>query len=152
MQKQLTFGTDAREAVLKGVEKLAKAVVSTLGPRGRRAVLDKSWGGPLITKDGASVAQEIELRDRAENLGAMLVREAASKTADRAGDGTTTATLLAWAIFREAMRHLSVGANPAAMIRGMREATEEIKAGLAKNAKKVRSKEDIKAVATIASN
>ncbi len=152
MQKQLTFDTEAREAVLRGVEKLARAVVSTLGPRGRAAILDKSWGGPLVTKDGASVAQEIELRDKTENLGAQLVKEAASKTADRAGDGSTTATLLAWSLFREAMKHLTVGANPAALIRGMREAAREAEDFLGRQAKKVRSNADIKAVATVASN
>lgn len=152
MAKQLTFDTEAREAVLRGVEKLSQAVVSTLGPKGRCAVLDKSWGGPVITKDGASVAQEIDLRDKAENLGAQLVREAAQKTADRAGDGTTTATLFTAAIFREAMRHLSVGANAAALQAGLRRAAEEAKKQLLASAKKVQGNDDIKAVATIASN
>ena len=152
MTKQLTFDVDARDAVLKGVEKLAHAVISTLGPKGRTAVLDKSWGGPQITKDGASVAREIELRDKDENLGAQLVKEAASKTSDRAGDGTTTATLLAYSIYREAMRHLTVGVDPAALRRGLFAAVSVVKEELARNAKKVRSNEDIKAIATIASN
>ncbi|KAA3613437.1 MAG: chaperonin GroEL [Planctomycetota bacterium] len=152
MQKQLTFDTEAREAVLRGVEKLSRAVISTLGPKGRCAVLDKSWGGPLITKDGVSVAQEIELRDKNENLGAQLVKEAASKTADRAGDGTTTATLLAATLYREAMRHLTVGANPAALIQGLRAGLEEVKKQLSKSATPVKSNADIKSVATIASN
>ncbi|TAH35917.1 MAG: chaperonin GroEL [Planctomycetota bacterium] len=152
MPKHLTFDSEAREAVLRGVEKLSRAVVSTLGPKGRSAVLDKSWGGPLITKDGASVAQEIELRDRTENLGALLVREAASKTADRAGDGTTTATLLAASTYKEALRHITVGADPAALQRGLRKAMDEVKAQLAQNSKKVRGIEDLKAVATVASN
>ena len=152
MPKQLLFDTEARDAVLRGVEKLSQAVVSTLGPKGRCAVLDKSWGGPLITKDGASVAQEIELRDKVENLGAQLVKQAASKTADRAGDGTTTATLLAACIYREALRHLAVGADPMALQRGLRKATDEVKAQLAANAKKVKGNDEIKAVATIASN
>ncbi|MAW62068.1 MAG: chaperonin GroEL [Planctomycetes bacterium] len=151
-EKQLTFDTDAREAVLAGVEKLAKAVVSTLGPKGRCAVLDKSWGGPLITKDGVTVARDIELPNKSENLGAQLVKEAASKTNDRAGDGTTTATLLAWSLYRGALRHLTVGADPQALIRGMRTAAEDVKAFLAKNAKKVKDNEAIQAVATIASN
>ena len=151
-EKQLTFDTDAREAVLAGVEKLARAVVSTLGPKGRCAVLDKSWGGPLITKDGVTVARDIELPDKSENLGAQLVKEAASKTNDRAGDGTTTATLLAWKIYQGALRHLTVGADPQALIRGMRSAAEEVKTYLAKNAKKVSDNESIRAVATIAAN
>ncbi|MCH2101325.1 MAG: chaperonin GroEL [Planctomycetes bacterium] len=151
-EKQLTFDTDAREAVLAGVEKLAKAVVSTLGPKGRCAVLDKSWGGPLITKDGVTVARDIELPDKSENLGAQLVKEAASKTNDRAGDGTTTATLLAWSLYRGALRHLTVGADPQALIRGMRTAAEDVKAHLANNAKKVEDNDAIQAVATIAAN
>lgn len=151
-EKQLTFDTDAREAVLAGVEKLAKAVVSTLGPKGHCAVLDKSWGGPLVTKDGVTVARDIELSDKSENLGAQLVKQAASKTNDRAGDGTTTATLLAWSLYRNALRHLTVGADPQALIRGMRGAAEEVKAYLAKNAKQVKDNEAIKAVATIAAN
>lgn len=151
-EKQLTFDTDARDAVLAGVEKLAKAVVSTLGPKGRCAVLDKSWGGPLITKDGVTVARDIELPNKAENLGAQLVKEAASKTNDRAGDGTTTATLLAWSLYRHALRHLTVGADPQALIRGMRAAAEDVKTFLAKNAKKVQDNASIQAVATIAAN
>ncbi len=151
-QKQLTFDTDAREAVLAGVEKLAQAVVSTLGPKGRCAVLDKSWGGPLITKDGVTVARDIELADKNENLGAQLVKEAASKTNDRAGDGTTTATLLAWSIYKNSLRHLTVGADQQAMIRGMRLAADEVQAFLKKNATPVSSNKDIKAIATIAAN
>ncbi|MDP7560479.1 MAG: chaperonin GroEL, partial [Planctomycetota bacterium] len=152
MPKELSFDVDARDAVSKGVEKLATAVVSTLGPKGRCAVLDKSWGGPTVTKDGHSVAKEIELQDKAENLGAQLVREAASKTSDRAGDGTTTATLLAWSIFKKAQRHLSVGASPTGMIRGMRSALAEVKEYLNNNSTTLNSNDDIRAVATIASN
>ncbi len=153
MQKQLTFDVEARQAVARGVDKLARAVISTLGPKGRNAVLDKSWGGPTVTKDGATVAKEIELRDKNENLGAQLVKEAATKTADRAGDGTTTATLLASSLFQEAMRHLAVGADPAALIRGMRRAAEHLRSELGRKAMKVRGNpEAIKAVATIASN
>jgi chaperonin GroEL len=150
--KQLTFDTDAREAVLAGVEKLAQAVVSTLGPKGRCAVLDKSWGGPLITKDGVTVARDIELSDKNENLGAQLVKEAASKTNDRAGDGTTTATLLAWSIYKNSLRHLTVGADQQAMIRGMRQAADQVQAFLKKNAQLVTSNKEIKAVASIAAN
>jgi len=123
MVKQLVFENDAREAVLRGVTKLAKAVVSTLGPRGRNAVLDKGWGGPTVTKDGVTVAEEIELENRYENMGAKLVKEAASKTSDAAGDGTTTATLLAHAICEEGMRHLTAGCNHAELIKGIRAAT-----------------------------
>ena len=152
MTKQLTFEVDARDALSKGVEKLARAVVSTLGPKGRCAVLDKSWGGPNVTKDGHSVAKEIELADKTENLGALLVREAAVKTSERAGDGTTTATLLAWSIYREALRHLRVGASPAGMIRGLREASAGTCSYLASKSKKVGGNADIKAIATVASN
>ncbi|MFK5956776.1 MAG: chaperonin GroEL [Planctomycetota bacterium] len=152
MQKQLTFHGDAREAILNGVEKLAKAVVSTLGPKGRCAVLDKSWGGPTITKDGVTVARDIDLLDRSENLGAQLVKQAATKTNDRAGDGTTTATLLAWSLYREALRHLAVGANPAALIRGMHKGTAHVKKQLEKSAKPVKDNAAILDVATIASN
>ncbi len=152
MQKELTFHSDAREAILQGVEKLATAVVSTLGPKGRCAVLDKSWGGPVVTKDGVTVARDIDLSDKSENLGAQLVKQAATKTNDRAGDGTTTATLLAWQIYKAALRHLAVGADPAAMIRGLRKATDAVYVSLEKNAKPVRDNDAIKAVATIASN
>ena len=152
MQKQLTFHGEAREAILRGVEKLAKAVVSTLGPMGRCAVLDKSWGGPNITKDGVAVARDIELMDKAENLGAQLVKQAATKTNDRAGDGTTTATLLAWVLYRDALRHLAVGADPSALIRGMHKATAEVKKQLKKSAKPVKDNAAILDVATIASN
>ncbi len=151
-QKELTFDTEAREAILAGVEKLAKAVVSTLGPKGRCAVLDKSWGGPTVTKDGVTVARDIELRDKAENLGAQLVKQAAAKTNDRAGDGTTTATLLAWALYRRSMRYLAVGADAQAMIRGLRSTANKALKYLAKNKQQVTDNEAIKAVATIAAN
>lgn len=152
MQKQLTFHGEAREAILSGVEKLAKAVVSTLGPKGRCAVLDKSWGGPTITKDGVTVARDIDLLDKSENLGAQLVKQAATKTNDRAGDGTTTATLLAWSLYREALRHLAVGANPAALISGMQKGSQYVKKQLEKSAKPVNDNAAILDVATIASN
>ncbi|UCD76028.1 MAG: chaperonin GroEL, partial [Phycisphaerales bacterium] len=117
--KDLAFDNDARKALLKGVEKLAAAVKSTLGPRGRNAVLDKSWGGPTVTKDGVTVAEEIELRDKVENMGAQLVKEAASKTSDDAGDGTTTATVFAEALFRAGLRQVAAGADANALVRGM---------------------------------
>ena len=149
MVKQLVFENDAREAVLRGVAKLAKAVVSTLGPRGRNAVLDKGWGGPTVTKDGVSVAEEIELEDRYENMGAKLVREAASKTSDAAGDGTTTATLLAHAIAEEGMKYLTAGANHAELIKGIKAATTALVDELKKMAKPVPGN-DYKAIAQVA--
>ncbi|GAB4137287.1 MAG: chaperonin GroEL [Planctomycetota bacterium] len=154
MVKQLVFENDARESVLRGVTKLAKAVVSTLGPRGRNAVLDKGWGGPTITKDGVTVAEEIELSNPYENMGAKLVREAASKTSDVAGDGTTTATLLAQAICEEGMKHLTSGANHAEMLRGLRIAADAVVDELKKMAEKVPGTdvEKIKQVAAIAAN
>ena len=124
--KQLAFDSDARTALLEGVSKLAAAVKSTLGPRGRNVVLDKGWGGPLVTKDGVTVAEEIELKDKTENLGAKLVREAASKTSTVAGDGTTTATVLTEAIFREALRNIAAGADAMALNRGMKAAVEAV--------------------------
>ncbi len=151
-KKELTYDTDAREAILAGVEKLAQAVVSTLGPRGRCAILDKSWGGPLITKDGVTVARDIELSDKDENLGAQIVKQAATKTNDRAGDGTTTATLLAWSIYREALRHLSSGADTQGLITGMRKASAAVTEGLKNKSKKVGGIDGIRAVATIAAN
>ncbi|MCY2956679.1 MAG: chaperonin GroEL [Planctomycetota bacterium] len=149
MVKQLVFENDAREAVLRGVSKLAKAVVSTLGPRGRNAVLDKGWGGPTVTKDGVTVAEEIELEDPYENMGAKLVKEAASKTSETAGDGTTTATLLAAAICEEGMKYLTAGANHAELIKGIRAATEKMVAQLKVMAKAVPST-DYKAIGQVA--
>ncbi len=119
MAKDLAFEADARTALLAGVEKLAAAVKSTLGPRGRNAIIDKSWGGPTVTKDGVTVAEEIELLDKTENMGAKLVREAASQTSKVAGDGTTTATVLTEAIFRKAFRNLAAGADPMSLNRGL---------------------------------
>ncbi len=152
MQKQLTFDVKAREAILNGVEKLARAVVSTLGPKGRNAVLEKSWGGPTVTHDGVAVARDIDLRDKNENLGAQLVKQAATKTNDRAGDGTTTATLLAWRIYKESLRHLAVGASPAALIRGMRAGAEETTKRLKAVSKPVKNADDIEAVALVSAN
>ena len=124
--KDLTFDVEARKKMLQGVEKLSLAVKSTLGPRGRNAVLDKSWGGPTVTKDGVTVAEEIELRDKTENQGAQLVKEVASKTSDDAGDGTTTATILAEAIFKNGLRSLASGTDANAMVRGIRRATKAV--------------------------
>src|SRR5712691_10089272 len=113
--KQLSYSDEARQKLLAGVSKLARAVSATLGPRGRNAVIDKGWGSPTITKDGVTVAEEIELSDPYENMGAQLVKEAASKTSDAAGDGTTTATVLAEAIFKEGLKALAAGADPMAL-------------------------------------
>src|SRR5438045_3584260 len=110
--KMLTFDADARKSLLAGVEKLARAVKATLGPRGRNAVIDKGWGSPTVTKDGVTVAEEVDLSNKYENLGAQLVKEAASKTSDTAGDGTTTATVLAEAIYREGLKNVTAGADP----------------------------------------
>ena len=117
--KQLQFGEEARRGVLAGVTKLSKAVKSTLGPKGRNVVLDKKWGAPTVTKDGVTVAKEIELEDKYENMGAQMVKEVASKTSDVAGDGTTTATVLEEAIYREGLRNVTAGANPMALKRGI---------------------------------
>ena len=154
MAKQILFDVEAREAVRRGVWKLSKAVVSTLGPRGRNAVLDRGWGSPTITKDGVTVAEEIQLQDPYENLGAQLVKEAASKTSEVAGDGTTTATLLADAIFGEGMKYLIAGANPASVNRGLRKGTEAVVEELKKMSRKVNaaSRKEIEQVATIAGN
>jgi chaperonin GroEL len=149
MVKQLVFENDAREAILRGVSKLARAVVSTLGPRGRNAVLDKGWGGPTVTKDGVTVAEEIELDDAYENMGAKLVKEAASKTSDVAGDGTTTATLLAHAICVEGMKYLTAGANHAELIRGVRAASTKLVDKLQQMAKSVPGN-DVKAITQVA--
>ncbi len=152
MSKELTFETDAREAILSGVEKLSRAVVSTLGPKGRNAVLSKSWGGPTVTKDGVTVAREIELRDKRENLGAQLVKQASVKTNDRAGDGTTTSTLLAWRLYEGGLKFLTVGSDPNALIRGMRNATLRAVEAINAHAKRVTTNDDIRSIATIAAN
>jgi len=152
--KQIVFDDDARGPLLAGVSKLARAVRSTLGPRGRNAVLDKGWGSPKVTKDGVTVAEDIELDDPFENLGAQLVKEAASKTNDVAGDGTTTATVLAEAIFREGLKAVASGADPMALQRGINKAVEVCREEIAKLSKPIdeKSKADIKQVATIAGN
>jgi chaperonin GroEL len=150
--KDLAFEADARKSLLKGVEKLAAAVKSTLGPRGRNAVLDKSWGGPTVTKDGVTVAEEIELADKNENMGAQLVKEAASKTSDKAGDGTTTSTVLAEALFKEGLRQITAGAEANALVRGMRKAVDAVVEEIAKLSKPVKDKKDIANVAAISAN
>ncbi|MFN3168845.1 MAG: chaperonin GroEL [Phycisphaeraceae bacterium] len=150
--KQLVFETDARQSLLAGVEKLATAVKSTLGPRGRNAVLDKSWGGPTVTKDGVSVAEEIELHDKNQNMGAQLVKEAASQTSDKAGDGTTTSTVLAEAIFKEGLRQVAAGHDANALVRGIKQAVEAAVKEIDKQAKKIDGKKDIQNVATISAN
>jgi chaperonin GroEL len=150
--KQLQFDEAARHALLRGVEKLAKAVKATLGPSGRNVILDKKFGSPTITKDGVTVAKEIELEDPYENMGAQLVREVASKTSDVAGDGTTTATVLAESIFREGLRNVTAGANPTLLQRGIYQAVEAIVAELAKISKKVSDRTEIAQVATVSAN
>ncbi|MEO0512599.1 MAG: chaperonin GroEL [Planctomycetota bacterium] len=150
--KELTFDLEARQALLSGVEKLAKAVKSTLGPKGRNAVLDKSWGGPTVTKDGVSVAEEIELRNKAEDMGARLVKEAASKTSDDAGDGTTTATVLAEALFKQGFRYITAGVDANALIRGMKKGVEVVTAHIDDSATPIDGKADIRSVATISAN
>src|SRR6195952_599289 len=124
--KQLAFADDARAKLLAGASKLARAVRSTLGPRGRNAILDKGWGSPNVTKDGVSVAEDIELTDPFENMGAQLVKEAASKTSDVAGDGTTTATVLAEFIFREGLKSVAAGSDPMAISRGMQKGVDVV--------------------------
>ncbi len=150
--KQLLFDEAARQAILRGVTKLSKAVTATLGPKGRNVVLDKKFGSPTVTKDGVTVAKEIELEDPYENMGAQMVREVASKTSDAAGDGTTTATILAEAIYREGLKFVTSGANPIGIQRGIQKAVEAAVAHLDKIAKKVKDKEEIKQVATVSSN
>ena len=154
MAKQMVFNDEARQPLLAGVSKLARAVRSTLGPRGRNAVLDKGWGSPKVTKDGVTVAEDIDLDDPFENLGAQLVKEAASKTNDVAGDGTTTATVLSEAIFREGLKMIAAGADPMALSRGIAKAVECVSEALTKMSQKIdeKSKKEIKQVATIAGN
>jgi len=150
--KQLLFDEAARQAVLRGVGKLSRAVTATLGPKGRNVVLDKKFGSPTVTKDGVTVAKEIELEDPYESMGAQMVREVASKTSDNAGDGTTTATVLAEAIYREGLKFVTSGANPIGIQRGVNKAVEAAVAHLDKIAKKVKDKEEINQVATVSAN
>src|SRR6187399_2392509 len=150
--KQLQFDETARQALLRGVEKLARAVKATLGPSGRNVILDKKFGSPTITKDGVTVAKEIELEDPYENMGAQLVREVASKTSDVAGDGTTTATILAESIYREGLRNVTAGANPTSLQRGIMKGVDAIVEELKKLSKKVSDRTEIAQVATVSAN
>ena len=150
--KRITFGEDSRHAILAGVNKLANAVRVTLGPKGRNVVLEKKFGGPTVTKDGVTVAKEIELEDQAENLGAQMVREVASKTSDVAGDGTTTATLLAQAIYREGAKSVAAGANPMALKRGIEKATETVTKRIAETSQPVKGKAVAQVAAVSANN
>lgn len=150
--KQLIFDESARQALLRGVQQLTKAVAATLGPKGRNVVINKKWGSPTVTKDGVTVAKEVELQDAYENMGAQMVREVASKTSDVAGDGTTTATVLAEAIYREGLKNVTAGASPISLQRGIQKAVEAASNQLAKIAKNVKDKEEIKQVATVSAN
>ena len=152
MAKQLQFDEAARQTLLRGVEKLARAVKATLGPSGRNVILDKKFGSPTVTKDGVSVAKEIELEDPYENMGAQLIKEVTSKTSDIAGDGTTTATVLAEAIYKEGLRNVTAGANPISLQRGILEASKAIVAQLAEISKKVDDSKEIAQVATVSAN
>src|SRR5213082_1838051 len=149
--KQLIFDENARQTLLKGVSKLARAVTATLGPKGRNVVLDKKYGSPTVTKDGVTVAKEIELRDPYENMGAQMVREVASKTSDTAGDGTTTATVLAEAIYREGAKNVAAGANPMDLKKGIEKAVEALTGELKKMSKPV-SGNMVAQVGTISAN
>jgi chaperonin GroEL len=152
MAKQLMFSDEARRAILRGVEQLAKAVKVTLGPKGRNVVLDKKFGSPTITKDGVTVAKEVELEDPFENMGAQMVKEVAEKTSDVAGDGTTTATVLAEAIYREGLKNVTAGVNPMALKRGIEKAVEVVTDELKKLSTSIKDKKEVAQVATIAAN
>jgi chaperonin GroEL len=150
--KEVKFREEARHAMLQGVDTLANAVRVTLGPKGRNVVLSKKFGSPVITKDGVTVAKEIELKDNYENMGAQMVREVAVKTNDKAGDGTTTATVLAQAIFREGVKNVTAGANPMALQRGIQLATEQVVSELERMSKKIKNKDELTNVATVSAN
>src|SRR5437762_3917396 len=152
MSKRIVFGVDAREKIRKGVDTLADAVKVTLGPLGRNVVLERSFGAPTITKDGVTVAKEIVLEDKLENMGAKMVREVASKTADVAGDGTTTATVLAQAIFREGNKYVTAGANPMELKRGIDKATGAVVQFIKGVSVPVAGKKEIEQIATISAN
>ncbi|MEJ2414244.1 MAG: chaperonin GroEL [Sulfurimonas sp.] len=152
MSKEIIFSDNARNALARGVEKLTDAVKVTMGPRGRNVLIQKSYGSPVITKDGVSVAREVELADKLEDMGAQLVKEVASNTADEAGDGTTTATVLANSIFKEGLRNVTAGANPVEIKRGMDKACEAILEKLKENSKTIKDKSEIAQVATISAN
>ncbi|MBO5648662.1 MAG: chaperonin GroEL, partial [Clostridia bacterium] len=149
MAKEIVYGIEARNALLRGVDQLADTVKITLGPKGRNVVLDKKYGAPLITNDGVTIAKEIELEDPMENMGAQLVKEVATKTTDAAGDGTTTATLLAQAFIREGMKNITAGANPMIVRRGIQRAVDVAVASLQSHSKPVEGKEDIARVGTV---
>ena len=149
MAKELKYGSEARKALEAGVDKLADTVRVTLGPKGRNVVLDKSFGAPLITNDGVTIAKEVELEDAFENMGAQLVKEVATKTNDVAGDGTTTATVLTQAMVQEGMKNLEAGANPIVLRRGMKKATDAAVEALKEMSQKVKGKEQIAKVAAI---
>ncbi|HOA33813.1 MAG TPA: TCP-1/cpn60 chaperonin family protein, partial [Clostridiales bacterium] len=149
MAKQILYGEEARKALLTGIDKLSNTVKITLGPKGRNVVLDKKYGSPLITNDGVTIAKEIELEDPFENMGAQLVKEVATKTNDVAGDGTTTATILAQALVREGMKNVAAGANPMAVKRGIQMAVDKAVEALKKSSKPVSSNADIARIATI---
>src|SRR5437764_4816174 len=152
MAKQLIYTDDARKKLFTGAEKLAKAVGITLGPTGRNVIIDKSYGGPTVTKDGVTVSKEIELPDPFENMGAKLVNAVAQKTSDVAGDGTTTATILALSIYQEGLRNITAGANPMAVKRGVDKAVDAVVEALMKMSRKLTSKDELKQVASISDN
>jgi chaperonin GroEL len=152
MAKQMIFSETARAAVLRGVNQLTEAVKATLGPKGRNAMIDKKFGAPTITKDGVTVAKEIELKDPYENMGAQLVKEVASKTSDAAGDGTTTATVLAWSIFKEGVKSVSAGANSMEIKRGIDRSVEVVVDELKKMSKPCQTKKEIAQIGTISAN
>jgi chaperonin GroEL len=152
MAKQIKYGIDARKSLETGVNKLADTVKITLGPKGRNVVLDKKYGAPLITNDGVTIAKEIELEDAFENMGAQLVKEVATKTNDVAGDGTTTATLLAQAIVREGLKNLAAGANPMILKKGIEKAVTAAVEGIVENSSHIKGKEDIERVAAVSAN
>src|SRR5262245_63789268 len=152
MAKQLMFDQTARAALLRGVNILAEAVKATLGPKGRNVVIDKKYGSPTITKDGVTVAKEVQLKEPTENMGAQMIKEVASKTSDAAGDGTTTATVLAQSIFREGLKNVTAAANPMGLKRGIEQAVEKIVEDLKKMSKTTKDKKEIAQVATVAAN
>src|SRR6478735_598541 len=152
MAKEITFDTSARDRIKKGVDKLANAVKVTLGPKGRNVIIDKKFGAPTVTKDGVSVAKEIELKDAIENMGAQLVKEVASKTADAAGDGTTTATVLTQAIYTHGIKNVASGANPMELKKGIDKAVTAVIENLRQQSKKLKGPEEIAQVATISAN
>jgi len=150
--KEIKYDAKARELILKGIDTLSEAVKVTLGPKGRNVILEKSWGSPTVTKDGVTVAKEIELDNKFENMGAQMVKEVASKTSDVAGDGTTTATLLAQSIYREGSKLVTAGVNPMALKRGIEKAVETVVEQLKKMSRTTKEQEEISQVGTISAN